>query len=58
MGAFLVFVDNKSDFGIMFLSCLGLYAGLGYVDYIVKKYNKDPDDDIRTNTGHMDLWIS
>lgn len=58
MGAFLVFIDNKSDFGIMYLSCLGLFAGLGYIDYLVKKYNADPQDDIEIKEGRNDLYLS
>lgn len=58
MGAFLVFIDNKSDFGIMYLSCLGLFAGLGYIDYLVKKYNSDPQDDIEVKEGRNDLYLS
>ena len=58
MGAFLVFIDNKSDFGIMYLSCLGLFAGLGYIDYLVKKYNSDSQDDIEVKEGRNDLYLS
>ncbi len=58
MGAFLVFVDNKTDFAIMYLSSLGLYAGLGYIDYIIKKYNDKPSDDISKKEGLNDLYIS
>lgn len=31
MGAFLVFVDNKSDFGIMFLGAMWLLFGMRYI---------------------------
>ncbi|MFA7284323.1 MAG: hypothetical protein WC004_00675 [Candidatus Absconditabacterales bacterium] len=58
MGAFLVFVDNKTDFAIMYLSSLGLYAGLGYIDYIIKKYNTDSTDNISQKEGLNDLYIS
>lgn len=58
MGAFLVFVDNKSDFGIMYLSCLGLFSWLWYIDYIIKKYNQDKDDDISRKEWLSDLYLS
>ncbi len=58
MGAFLVFVDNKSDFGIMFLSCLWLFSGLWYIDYLIKKYNQDKDDDISKKEWLNDLLLS
>lgn len=58
MWAFLVFVDNKTDFGIMYLSCLWLLSGLGYLDYIIKKYNHNKEDDISKREWLNDLYLS
>lgn len=58
MWAFLVFVDNKTDFGIMYLSCMWLLTWLGYLDYIITKYNSDPKDNISSKEWINDLYIS
>lgn len=39
MGAFLVFVDNKTDLGVMAITMLGMLSGLVFLNYI--KENKD-----------------
>lgn len=58
MWAFLVFVDNKSDFWVMYLSCLGLFTWLWFIDYLIKKYNQNSEDDISKREGYVDLYLS
>ncbi|AHB41498.1 hypothetical protein P148_SR1C00001G0708 [candidate division SR1 bacterium RAAC1_SR1_1] len=40
MGAFLVFVDNKTDLGVMAITMLGMLSGLIFLNYI--KNNNEP----------------
>lgn len=40
MGAFLVFVDNKTDLGIMALTMLALYSGFLFINQVSKHENK------------------
>ncbi len=35
MGAFLVFVDNKTDLAVMFFAVLALYAGIEFIASIL-----------------------
>ena len=50
MWAFLVFVDNKSDFGIMFLGGLGLLFGMRYLLYTI---DDKSDNNVNINKDHI-----
>ena len=54
MGAFLVIVDNKSDFGVMFLATMWLFAGIVAFKNFLQTKEKWEEDDL----GHNIKWIS
>lgn len=54
MGAFLVIVDNKSDFWVMFLATMWLFAGIvAFKNFLQNKTIWEEDD-----LGHTTNWIS
>lgn len=58
MGAFLVFVDNKTDLWIMTLVVLGLIPGIRLINYLIYQSNNDVDTRVYSQTTLALLsWI-
>lgn len=54
MGAFLVIVDNKSDFGVMFLATMWLFSGIVAFKNFLQDSNRE-----QSNLDHsIDSWVS
>ncbi len=53
MGAFLVFVDNKTDLAVMFLSVIALYVGIQFMRSLAHTTTNEEIHDIQMHKGRI-----
>lgn len=57
MGAFLVIVDNKTDFWVMFLATMGLFAGIVAFKNFLQNKTTWEEDDLGHTTNRVSSYI-